>query len=172
MWRPWRSLQPMSLALLTFGEQDDCGREAVKAVCANSCPVTLPLLLCMLVASCSALLLTVSHCRINNAGSNAYKHRSLLEASDADLVSIVETNMLGVMLGCREVSAPASACLSFVPSRPMQVVGTRHANAASRRVLVSLKTLCASIVEVVSWALLPTITNGGGPQDCIMIVVC
>ncbi|KAK9791858.1 hypothetical protein WJX73_005574 [Symbiochloris irregularis] len=39
---------------------------------------------------------------INNAGSNAYQHTSLLDSSEADLVSIVETNMLGVMLGCRE----------------------------------------------------------------------
>lgn len=42
--------------------------------------------------------------RINNAGSNAYKYGLLSEAFDADLVSIVETNVLGVMLGCREVS--------------------------------------------------------------------
>ncbi len=42
-------------------------------------------------------------CRINNAGSNGYKYKTLLESSDADLVSIVETNVLGVMLGCKEV---------------------------------------------------------------------
>ena len=50
--------------------------------------------------------------RINNAGSNAYKYGSLSDASDADLVQIVETNVLGVMLGCREVGACAvSMCV-------------------------------------------------------------
>ena len=44
-------------------------------------------------------------CRINNAGSNGYKYKTLLESSDADLVSIVETNVLGVMLGCKEARA-------------------------------------------------------------------
>jgi NADP-dependent 3-hydroxy acid dehydrogenase YdfG len=42
--------------------------------------------------------------RINNAGSNGYKYKTLAESTDADLVSIVETNVLGVMLGCKEVS--------------------------------------------------------------------
>ena len=45
--------------------------------------------------------------RINNAGSNGYKYKTLLESSDADLVSIVETNVLGVMLGCKEVPSLA-----------------------------------------------------------------
>ena len=44
-------------------------------------------------------------CRINNAASNAYKHKALFELSDADLVQIVETNVLGTMLGCKEVGA-------------------------------------------------------------------
>ncbi|KAK9819695.1 hypothetical protein WJX72_001307 [[Myrmecia] bisecta] len=39
---------------------------------------------------------------INNAGSNAYKYSTLTELDPADLVNIVETNLLGVMLGCRE----------------------------------------------------------------------
>eukprot|EP00891_Asterochloris_glomerata_P006421 jgi/Astpho2/6421/Aster-08104 len=39
---------------------------------------------------------------INNAASNAYKHKALFELSDADLVQIVETNVLGTMLGCKE----------------------------------------------------------------------
>ncbi|KAK9825848.1 hypothetical protein WJX81_003619 [Elliptochloris bilobata] len=39
---------------------------------------------------------------INNAGTNAYKYGLLAEASDADLVDIVQTNVLGVMLGCKE----------------------------------------------------------------------
>lgn len=41
--------------------------------------------------------------RINNAGSNAYKYKTLSESTDADLIRIVETNVLGVMLGCKEV---------------------------------------------------------------------
>ena len=41
--------------------------------------------------------------RINNAGSNAYKYKTLSESTDADLMRIVETNVLGVMLGCKEV---------------------------------------------------------------------
>ena len=41
--------------------------------------------------------------RINNAGSNAYSYGPLANATDADLISIVETNVLGVMLCCREV---------------------------------------------------------------------
>ena len=43
-------------------------------------------------------------CRINNAGSNAYKYGVLGDYSDAELINIVETNVLGVMLGCREVT--------------------------------------------------------------------
>ena len=42
--------------------------------------------------------------RINNAGSNAYKYKTLSESTDADLIRIVETNVLGTMLGCKEVS--------------------------------------------------------------------
>ena len=37
------------------------------------------------------------------AGSNAYSYRLLAEQSEEDIVSVVETNVLGVMLGCREV---------------------------------------------------------------------
>lgn len=43
--------------------------------------------------------------RINNAGSNAYKYNLLSESTDADLISIVETNVLGVMLCCKEVAS-------------------------------------------------------------------
>eukprot|EP00884_Botryococcus_braunii_P008901 jgi/Botrbrau1/18011/Bobra.0062s0004.1 len=39
---------------------------------------------------------------INNAGSNAYKYNMLSESTDADLINIVETNVLGVMLCCKE----------------------------------------------------------------------
>ena len=57
-------------------------------------------------------------CRINNAASNAYKHKALFELSDADLIQIVETNVLGTMLGCKEVSARRQqghqSCLSCV----------------------------------------------------------
>ena len=42
-------------------------------------------------------------CRVNNAGSNAYKFEPLIDNTEADLISIVETNVLGVMLCCREV---------------------------------------------------------------------
>lgn len=43
-------------------------------------------------------------CRINNAGTNAYKYGPLLESDDEDLEAIVDTNVLGVMLCCKEVS--------------------------------------------------------------------
>lgn len=39
---------------------------------------------------------------INNAGTNAYKYGPLLESDDDDLAAIVETNVLGVMLCCKE----------------------------------------------------------------------
>lgn len=42
-------------------------------------------------------------CRINNAGSNGYKYGVLGDYTDTELIDIVETNVLGVMLGCREV---------------------------------------------------------------------
>ncbi|KAJ7563643.1 hypothetical protein O6H91_03G118600 [Diphasiastrum complanatum] len=40
---------------------------------------------------------------INNAGSNAYTFKPLVETSDAAINEIVETNMIGVMICCREV---------------------------------------------------------------------
>lgn len=42
-------------------------------------------------------------CRINNAGTNAYKYRLLSDLGETDIVNIIETNVLGVMLCCREV---------------------------------------------------------------------
>lgn len=39
---------------------------------------------------------------MNNAGSNGYSFGPLMEQSEEELVSIVETNVLGTMLGCRE----------------------------------------------------------------------
>ncbi|KAL3158125.1 hypothetical protein ABBQ32_011723 [Trebouxia sp. C0010 RCD-2024] len=39
---------------------------------------------------------------INNAGSNGYKYGVLGDYTDTELIDIVETNVLGVMLGCRE----------------------------------------------------------------------
>ncbi|EPS61191.1 hypothetical protein M569_13608, partial [Genlisea aurea] len=39
---------------------------------------------------------------INNAGSNAYSYKPLMEASDDDLIEIVSTNALGLMICCRE----------------------------------------------------------------------
>jgi chlorophyll(ide) b reductase len=38
---------------------------------------------------------------INNAGSNAYSYKPLIEAAESDLVDIVDTNVLGVMLCCQ-----------------------------------------------------------------------
>eukprot|EP00892_Ulva_mutabilis_P002300 jgi/Ulvmu1/12070/UM083_0083.1 len=38
---------------------------------------------------------------INNAGSNAYSFKPLVEASETDLVDIVQTNVLGVMICCQ-----------------------------------------------------------------------
>jgi chlorophyll(ide) b reductase len=38
---------------------------------------------------------------INNAGSNAYSYKPLIEAEESDLVDIVDTNVLGVMLCCQ-----------------------------------------------------------------------
>ena len=54
--------------------------------------------------------------RINNAGSNAYKYKTLSESTDADLIRIVETNVLGVMLGCKEVGhkAETTPCVSSI----------------------------------------------------------
>ena len=40
---------------------------------------------------------------INNAGTNAYKYSLLSECTDDEIVSVVETNMLGVLLCCKEV---------------------------------------------------------------------
>ncbi|KAL7126298.1 hypothetical protein ABFS83_14G176700 [Erythranthe nasuta] len=39
---------------------------------------------------------------INNAGSNAYSFKPLMEASDEDLIEVVTTNTLGLMICCRE----------------------------------------------------------------------
>jgi chlorophyll(ide) b reductase len=39
---------------------------------------------------------------INNAGTNAYRYGPLLDSDDATLARIVETNVLGVLLCCRE----------------------------------------------------------------------
>ncbi len=38
----------------------------------------------------------------NNAGTNAYSFKSLLDSDDEYLSSIVETNVLGVMRCCKE----------------------------------------------------------------------
>ena len=59
-------------------------------------------------------------CRINNAGSNAYKYGVLGDYSDAELINIVETNVLGVMLGCREVDSSAHKRKPY----PMPSTGT------------------------------------------------
>jgi chlorophyll(ide) b reductase len=39
---------------------------------------------------------------INNAGSNGYAFGPLMDQAEEDLVAIVETNVLGTLLGCRE----------------------------------------------------------------------
>jgi chlorophyll(ide) b reductase len=38
---------------------------------------------------------------INNAGTNAYSFKPLVESSESDLISIVDTNVLGVMICCQ-----------------------------------------------------------------------
>lgn len=45
----------------------------------------------------------VGDCRINNAGTNAYQYSTLSEFTESDLRQILDTNVLGVMLACREV---------------------------------------------------------------------
>ncbi len=47
--------------------------------------------------------LRVPVCRINNAGTNAYRYGPLMESDDEELAEIVGTNVLGVMLCCKEV---------------------------------------------------------------------
>lgn len=39
---------------------------------------------------------------INNAGSNAYKYKLLIDQDQDDIKNVVETNVLGVMFGCKE----------------------------------------------------------------------
>ncbi|KAL8531567.1 hypothetical protein ACS0TY_008243 [Phlomoides rotata] len=39
---------------------------------------------------------------INNAGSNAYSFKPLMEASDEDLIEVVSTNTLVLMICCQE----------------------------------------------------------------------
>lgn len=46
---------------------------------------------------------------INNAGSNAYSFKPLVEAAEADLVDIVQTNVLGVMICCQVWHSPIMA---------------------------------------------------------------
>lgn len=41
--------------------------------------------------------------RINNAGTNAYRYGPMAESTDEELSQIVGTNVLGVMLCCKEV---------------------------------------------------------------------
>ena len=48
---------------------------------------------------------------MNNAGTNNYKYNLLPELDDNDIINIVETNVLGVMLCCREVRTPKYNCL-------------------------------------------------------------
>ncbi|KAG7672283.1 hypothetical protein Ndes2526B_g06724 [Nannochloris sp. 'desiccata'] len=39
---------------------------------------------------------------INNAGTNGYAFKPLMEQTEDEIVSVVETNVVGVMLGCKE----------------------------------------------------------------------
>ena len=87
-------------------------------------------------------------CRINNAASNAYKHKALFELSDADLVQIVETNVLGTMLGCKEVGvcrqqghqSCGAACVGgFLTQR-----GAGNSQLHSHSILVALCCPCVS----------------------------
>lgn len=59
--------------------------------------------------------------RINNAGTNAYSYRPLTESTDEDLQEIVTTNVLGIMLCCREVRGGAG--LIFGAAEPGARVG-------------------------------------------------
>lgn len=38
---------------------------------------------------------------INNAGTNAYSFKPLVDSSESDLIDIVDTNVLGVMICCQ-----------------------------------------------------------------------
>jgi chlorophyll(ide) b reductase len=40
---------------------------------------------------------------VNNAGTNAYRYGPLMDSSDDELTEIVSTNLLGIMLCCKEV---------------------------------------------------------------------
>ena len=58
---------------------------------------------------------------INNAGTNGYAFRLLADQAEEDIVSVVETNVLGVMLGCREVrrgGAGTSLAAGLAPAPP------------------------------------------------------
>jgi ssDNA-binding Zn-finger/Zn-ribbon topoisomerase 1 len=58
---------------------------------------------------------------INNAGTNAYTYKPLVEFTDADIMQIVETNTLGVMLCCRQVLL----FCKFSFSNPMLLVSSQ-----------------------------------------------
>ena len=51
----------------------------------------------------SYILVVACDARINNAGTNAYMFEYLMDSADEDIIDIVQTNLLGVMLGCKEV---------------------------------------------------------------------
>ncbi|XP_047178162.1 chlorophyll(ide) b reductase NOL, chloroplastic isoform X2 [Vigna umbellata] len=55
-----------------------------------------------LATSISLPLSSLEIMQINNAGSNAYSYKPLVEASDEDLIEVVTTNTLGLMICCRE----------------------------------------------------------------------
>lgn len=71
-----------------------------------------------------ALLSFPAAYRVNNAGSNGYRYGPLAETKDEALLEIVSTNVLGVMLCCREVgtlsrdlsAAEARPCLQAAPA--------------------------------------------------------
>jgi NAD(P)-dependent dehydrogenase (short-subunit alcohol dehydrogenase family) len=87
---------------------------------------------------------------INNAGTNAYKYGPLLESDDDDLEAIVDTNILGVMLCCKEVRAHGSSTntttglLSMAKGMVIEQAACKLAQAVSacRCSLVKLRAAC------------------------------
>ncbi|DBA86750.1 hypothetical protein WJX77_010965 [Trebouxia sp. C0004] len=82
--------------LTALSKQQDLGE-----VKGRACNITKPAQVASLANFAHAELGSID-LWINNAGSNGYKYGVLGDYTDAELVNIVETNVLGVMLGCRE----------------------------------------------------------------------
>jgi NAD(P)-dependent dehydrogenase (short-subunit alcohol dehydrogenase family) len=81
--------------------------------------------------------------RINNAGTNAYKYGPLLESDDEDLEAIVDTNVLGVMLCCKEVCAHVRVreC-AYGPTGSRQKIGPASRRPRLLDALLTVALLC------------------------------